>query len=61
MWMSANVETWIGKGKHTASGAICHMYKLDSDGSVSNVALKQKGSKGFGIANKFLQDRSSLM
>ena len=28
--------------------------KLDSDGSVSYVALKQKDIKAFGIANKFL-------
>ena len=28
--------------------------KLDSDGSVSYVALKQKDSKAFGIVSKFL-------
>ena len=47
--------------ENTASGAICHLYKLDEYGSVPYVALKQKDNKGCGIANKFFQDRSSMM
>ena len=54
-------ETCFEQRKHIVSGSICHLYKLDGDGSVSYVAPKQKDRKGCGIGNKFFQDRSSLM
>ena len=42
MW--ANVQTCFEQRKHTASGATCHLYKLDGDRSVSYVTPKQKDS-----------------
>ena len=38
--------------ENTVSGAICHLYKLGSDESVSYVVPKHKDTKGCGIANK---------
>ena len=59
MW--ARIGNCFEERKETTLGAICHLYKLDGDGSVSYVAPKQKDSKVCGIANTFFQDRSSLM
>ena len=56
-----NVQTLLEQRQHTASGTICHLYKLDGDGNGSYVASKQKDSKVCGIASKFFQERSSLI